>query len=272
VEPGAAVAAYLLKKAYGIPYVVSEHWTAVSQRTLNSWQVALARLSFPHASRILGDNSKFPADFEHFAIKADFRWLPNSVDISNFFFRPDQGREPMVFHCSFMDKKKRVVDLIRGFARCQEMVPEARLELVGDGEDREAAERLAHARLKPGSFIFHGLKPLAELADYMRRAAVFALPSAAENLPCVLINAMACGTPVVTTRVGDIERIVSSEQGILHDSGDIEALAQALKQVLRGERTFDHQHIAAHAHERFSLEAVGRILHEEHARAARLRL
>jgi len=56
--------------------------------------------------------------------------------------------------------------------------------------------------LHPGSYTFHGVLSKPGLAELMRRAAVFVLPSELEKQACVLLEAMACGTPVVATRVG----------------------------------------------------------------------
>jgi glycosyltransferase involved in cell wall biosynthesis len=186
---------------------------------------------------------------------------------STLFYSTEQKRDLIVLHCSLFDAKKRVPDLIEAFARCQPELPEARLELIGDGPGRAAAEQLAHRVLIPGSFAFHGLQPKQCIAAAMRKASVLVLCSVEENLPCVLIEAMGCGTPVVATHAGDIDHIVGEAQGILVEPGDISGLAAAIKQVLTREKTFDYQEIAAYAAQHFSQEHIGRILHEEHVRA-----
>ena len=265
-EPASALAALLLRIFGGIPYVVSEHWTGFSSRTVKLPNIILSRLAFSRASRILGDNHKFPADFQHYAISCDFRWLPNCMDTA-LFYPAEQNRDFIVLHCSLFDAKKRVPDLIEAFARCQPELPGARLELIGDGPERAAVEQLAHRLLVPGSFAFHGLQPKQFIAAAMRKASVLVLCSAAENLPCVLIEAMSCGTPVVATNVGDIDHIVGVEQGILVEPGDIPGLAQAIKKVMTREQRFNHRKIAEYAAQNFSHEHIGRILHEEHVKA-----
>ena len=172
-----------------------------------------------------------------------------------------------MLHCSLFDEKKRVQDLIEAFAICQKELPSVRIELIGDGAQRGAVQDLAQRLLRPGSFVFHGLKSKEFIADAMRKARVFVLPSAVENLPCVLIEAMACGTPVVATNVGDVDHIVREQQGILVEPRNIPELAEAIKQVLTGSKTFDYQKIAEYASLSFSREHIGRILHEEHIRA-----
>jgi glycosyltransferase involved in cell wall biosynthesis len=270
-EPHSAIAGSLLHYLYNIPYLVSEHCSAFGLHTLNwSWKM-LARLSYPRARRVLGVNRNFPRDFAYYSFTCNFRWLPNSIDTEVFYPPTLPERQPIVLHCSMFRELKRVPDLVRAFALVQEEFPQARLELVGDGEKRPLTEQLAQELLRPDSYIFHGVLSKPRLAELMRRAAVLVLPSQFETQSCVLLEAMACGTPVVATPVGDIPYFVGTDQGILIDPGDIPALAAAIKAILGGTRTFDPALLAASVARTFSKVTVGRLLHEEHALAAGLR-
>ena len=107
----------------------------------------------------------------------------------------------------------------------------ARLILIGDGFQREALIRRA-ADL--------GIRPYIELVDpmeqeklvkYYQQADLFCLPSYSEGLPCVVVEAMACGKPVVATRVGGTAEVVDEQSGILVAPGDVSALCEALLQA-----------------------------------------
>jgi glycosyltransferase involved in cell wall biosynthesis len=270
-EPYSAMAGLLLHYLYNIPYVVSEHCSAFGRHTLNWSWATLARMAYPRASRVLGVNRNFPRDFAYYSFTCNFRWLPNSISTEVFHPPAISERQPMVLHCSMFQELKRVPDLVRGFALVQEEFPHTRLELVGDGEERALTEQLARDLLHPASYTFHGVLSKPRLAELMRRAAVFVLPSQFETQGCVLLEAMACGTPVVATRVGDIPQFVSADHGILVEPGDIPALGAAMKAILGRTRTFDPSLLAASVTGTFSRAAVGRLLHEEHARAAGLR-
>jgi glycosyltransferase involved in cell wall biosynthesis len=265
-EPQSALIALILKKIYGIPFVVSEHSSHFSKRTLPPFPVRLARLAYPRASRILGANNKFPADFQFYSIDCDFRWLPNAMD-PTIFYASERERDFLVLHCSLFDKKKRVSDLIKAFSIIQKDFPKLRLELIGDGLKRREAEELANELLISGSFVFHGIQPKEFIAEAMRKARVFVLPSDSENLPCVLIEAMGCGAPVVATRVGDIDHIVGERQGILVEPGDVSMLAKSIGKVLTQPQLYNYKEIALYALTNFSRQSIGRILHEEHLRA-----
>ena len=101
---------------------------------------------------------------------------------------------------------------------------------------------------------FLGERPKDEVAELMREANLFVLPSLAENLPVVLIEAMASGLPAVATRVGGVPEMLDAQDGELVDPGDPAALAGAIRTAAA--REFDSPAMAARAAERYSYAAV----------------
>ena len=101
--------------------------------------------------------------------------------------------------------------------------------IVGDGPDRPCIEGAAR-RLAPGRFVFAGQRN--EVEAILRAADFFVFPSLHENLPNVLLEAMACGRVVVATDVGgNPEVIIPGETGLLVPAPDPRALAQAIAVV-----------------------------------------
>ncbi len=88
----------------------------------------------------------------------------------------------------------------------------------------------------------------------MREADLFVLPSLAENLPVVLIEAMASGLPAVATRVGGVPEMLGDEDGVLAEPEDPAALAAAIRSAAG--REFDPAAMAARARDRYSYAAV----------------
>ena len=91
----------------------------------------------------------------------------------------------------------------------------------------------------------------------MRAADVLVLPSLAENLPVVLIEAQATGVPVVASDVGGVREIVDERSGRLVPPGDRAALATAIEAVLEHPQAYNRAVIAARARETFGLDAIG---------------
>ncbi len=103
---------------------------------------------------------------------------------------------------------KNVPLLLRGFARVAHQVPEAQLWIVGHGESE--AELKSLASQCRGRTVFVGEVPPDQIAPYYAAADVLALCSLEEGSPTVVKEALACGTPVVSTDVGDVSEVLAA--------------------------------------------------------------
>jgi glycosyltransferase involved in cell wall biosynthesis len=127
---------------------------------------------------------------------------------------------------------KRVPDVLAAFANLRARGIEATLCLVGDGPEREPAERLAHELGIGRDVLFVGYQ--RDVAPYYSFFDALVLASANEGTPVVAIEALAAETPVVSTRVGGVPDVVTEgEDGLLVDPGDVAALAGALELFAR---------------------------------------
>ncbi|WP_196193431.1 glycosyltransferase family 4 protein [Streptacidiphilus fuscans] len=161
------------------------------------------------------------------------------VDLARFTpGGPASARPRSVVYLGRMDRSsawKGVDVLVRAFAEVAAELPEARLRLVGGGDavadHVELAKRLGVADRVEATGELTGDR----LAEALRGAAVLVLPSRseAESFGMVLVEAMACGTPVVGSAVGGIPCVVTDgENGLLVPAGDVAALATACRTVL----------------------------------------
>ncbi|MCL1629718.1 glycosyltransferase family 4 protein [Roseibaca sp. V10] len=128
--------------------------------------------------------------------------------------------------------QKAQVLLVQAMAELVQTHPKARLVLIGDGETRPQIEALIAQ---------HGLQDSVELRGWADGAAVKAalasgramvLPSFAEGLPIVIMEAFALGRPVISTYIAGIPELVDREAGWLVPAGDISALAESLRKCL----------------------------------------
>ncbi len=95
-----------------------------------------------------------------------------------------------------------------------------------------------------------------QVAAALQAADVFVHPSDAENLPCVLIESLCCGTPVVSYELNGIPEMVDTSNGILLPPGNFTDLAGALRQLIKNKNTFNSQAIAMKAGRRYSHAAI----------------
>lgn len=140
-----------------------------------------------------------------------------------------------------MQPVKRVPDLVRAAAR----VPDLELELVGDGPALGRVRAAVAATGSTDRVLFAGYRP--DPLPHLQRADIVVLPSAAEACPMALLQAMACGVPVVASRVGGVPEIIrDGVDGVLVEPGSVDQLTDALA------------HLAGDADLRRRLGAAGR--------------
>lgn len=121
---------------------------------------------------------------------------------------------------------------------------DARLLLLGNGPTMEDMKKLAMTLGIADSVEFCGR--VSQITDYLHATDVFVLPSLQEGMPNALLEAMACGLPVVATRIGGVVDIVKDgENGILVEAGDSKSLARGIIRLLN-DREFAG-HIASNA-------------------------
>ena len=141
--------------------------------------------------------------------------------------------EPVVMHVSNLRPIKRVLDIVRAH-RLVTQGTGARLVLVGDGPEREAAAHLAGELDIAGKVSFVGRRD--DVAAYLGCADVYVLASEQESFGMSVLEAMSCGVAVVATRVGGLpELVVDGETGLLTPPGEVEPLAAAITGLLRDE-------------------------------------
>lgn len=157
----------------------------------------------------------------------DVRVIANGFDDSLFRVATAE-RDLGILFVGLLVPVKNVDLLLRAYARVREQVG-VPLTIVGDGILRSGLAELAVELGVADSVHFLGYRSRVEVASLMQRARVLALPSFSEGYPLVVAEALACGTPVVASRVGGTPDIIASPlAGTLIAPGDIESLSLAL--------------------------------------------
>lgn len=164
------------------------------------------------------------------------------------FRRSDTPRDAGLLFVGTLVPIKNLTVLLRAYARVRHRVP-APLTIAGDGPLRSELQSLAVELGIADRVHLVGAQDRAEVARLMQRSLALVLPSKSEGWPLVVGESLACGTPVVASRVGGIPEMIGSDDGgILIPAGDEDALASALVSI--SERRHDPQRVAAASHAR----------------------
>lgn len=161
-------------------------------------------------------------------------FIPNGVDFDGILARrshhqPAAAGETTIGTVAGLRAEKNIGRLLRAFANVASSFP-LRLVIVGDGKERPALEQLAVELGVAAKVEFTGYlsDPLARLVEFD----LFALSSDTEQLPIAMLEAMACGMPIVATDVGDVGKILPTMARLGLASPDDASFEEALRQVL----------------------------------------
>jgi glycosyltransferase involved in cell wall biosynthesis len=188
------------------------------------------------------------------------RWecIPNSVD-TDFFAPADPPslQSPVrIFAAGNLLKLKRFDLLISAFDRALGGT-DAVLIIAGSGPEEKALRQLASRKQSCSRIFFLGHASRQVIRDEMQNCTLFALASRRETFGVVLIEAMACGKPVVSTDSGGPRSVITDDRlGMLVEADDESALADALSRAVADREAWDRDFIRSHAVSTFSQRKV----------------
>jgi len=174
---------------------------------------------------------------------------------------PEQGR--LLVSVGHLSPRKGFHRVIRSLPRVVEACPDAHLAIVGgrgaETDNSTELRTLARDLGLTDRVLFVGAQPSDRVALWMGAADAFVLASDFEGCPNVVLEAMACGRPVVATKVGDVERMVPAFAGVLFDDPEnATALADCMIAVLRGD--WDPRQIRDHVSARSWNDVARRVV------------
>jgi len=263
--PDGVVAAWL-GHHYKIPVIITEHapWKPnwMDKNTMVRWQSIWAARK---CASLIAVSTSVKDTIVHFTGQTEkVRVIPIGTDGSIFTTPQNLNKEKkkQVLYVGFINFNKGVDILLKAIHRVIKRIPDTKLLMIGGGFYKNTLRQEKQLRsmakdLGVDSHIeFAGIKSPIEVAKYMRESALLVLPSRAESFGAVLVEALACGTPVVATRCGGPEDIVTDEVGILVQKDDDNALAHAIELVLTQQKMYDPAKLRAYALDNFSWERI----------------
>jgi glycosyltransferase involved in cell wall biosynthesis len=160
----------------------------------------------------------------------------NGTDTDLFKPQPEGqagGKTPLVLTVARLTPQKGLMDLVDAARTLLRDLPDTRFAVIGDGALRSTLEAAVAASQLDGHFEFLGARTPQDIADWLRAADVFVLPSHVEGGPAMaLMEAMASGCAVIATRVSGTDELVDESTGCLVPPQQPPALAQAMVHLL----------------------------------------
>ncbi|MCW3169310.1 glycosyltransferase [Chryseobacterium sp. 09-1422] len=227
-------AVYLTKK-FRIPFVISEHWTAYQENASDAhgklWRF-FAKWIANHSAAALPVSENLKKGLVVLGVKRPIKVVSNVVDTDVFKLNKEvKKREIFTFlHVSSLVERKNPDKIIETAKKLFDAGYKFRLDI--GGSDFGHLEKQISSFSATDYISTFGLLPLSGVAEKMQQSHTLILFSENETQGCVLVEANACGIPVISSKVGGVPEFVNQNAGILVEKDNVESLYVAMEKML----------------------------------------
>ncbi len=266
----AGILAVALGSTYKMPVVITEHSSDFPHTMRSVIRRISIRFAMRKATRIVAVSEGLSNSIKCYDHRLNTRIIPNPVNVDRFSSdnsKPGKHPTKRILHVSSLNHLKAIPNLIEAVVKLRSKRSDFVIDIVGGSpNDVEKYRKRVEANKVSRIIRFHGKKSRTDIANFMRNCDFFVLPSLKESFGVVLIEAMACGKPVIATYCGGPEEIVTQRTGILIPPANTEALIDAINYMLDNYHKYDPLHISKYARDNFSYERVGKTIDELYAK------
>ena len=249
-------------KKHGIPLVTIEHAARFNEDTIDRLSLYQSQEVYKATSaNIAVSQSLRKALKKRFGIECDvvynmygkeFKYQPENKDSEVFTFVTTGS---LIYRKGF--------DLLpKAFGNINLPKHKWRMLIIGGGEEHDRLQKLIDESGFHSDIILVGQKGKTEIAQLLNQSDAFVLPSRNENFSVAVLEALACGLPVIASICGGIRECIDDKNGILFEVDDVNGLSHCLKHVFEHRLDYDHAAIAADCRARFSSEVIAKQLTE----------
>lgn len=234
MNPGGLIA-YHIHRETGIPYVITEHSTTYARGLIRNWQKPLMQTAAAQAAVRMAVSRDFATLLQTHYQGLAWNYVPNILSAA-FEAPVNLAAKPQNEHFTFcsvahLQYKKGYDILLPAFADALEKHPNLRLKIGGGGYEEYKLRQLAQDLDLDGKVIFTGRLKNSEVLDLMYHSDAFVLASRHETFGVVFIEALSQGLPLIATRCGGPESIVTTENGLIVAPDNRQQLADALVEL-----------------------------------------
>ena len=174
-------------------------------------------------------------ELRELGIRSSIDLLPNGVDLESYTHcEQERSRTPMIGYLGRLKKYKCVHHFLHALPAVVQEIPDLRVSIVGDGDDRKSLQRLTAELGLQNHVDFTGFVSQADKVRLLNQMWLAVNPSSKEGWGLTVIEANACGVPVIAAdSPGLRDSVLHEETGLLVPHGDIDALSEQMLLLLR---------------------------------------
>jgi glycosyltransferase involved in cell wall biosynthesis len=233
---------WLLKRTHKMPYIISLRGADVPSDEVKRFAKAYKLLRpvvaglFRDADAVVSVSNGLRSHALELAPDIPIEVVTNAIDLSRFTppLQQVQREAIRIIYVGRLVASKSPETLIRAAALLKTMEVEPfQLQLIGEGEQRSRLEKMVLEHNLAREIIFSGWIGPPDLIDYYRQADIFITATIWEGMPNTVLEAMATGLPVVSTRAPGLDQlVVEGQNGYLVEAGDVQTMADRLRRLI----------------------------------------
>ncbi len=249
-----------VKKKHAIPFVVTEHSSRFGKNQLSEKMINFARETFETSDLNMAVSQDFVKLLSSI-FKQEFKYVPNIVDIEQFSINKGKSISPFVFfNAAGLNENKNHVLLLNSFSLLAQKHPAVALRIAGKGSLESELKQLAIDLDVANKVQFLGEISREQIQTEMSNAHAFVLSSKLETFGVVLIEALSSGIPVVSTKCGGPESIITdSIYGEICEQ-NIKSLNLAMEKVFVNHADYNSDVLRTYVVDNFSNHSIATVL------------
>lgn len=251
----AGLLAIKIKENFNIPFMVTEHASNFIKENLSPFQLTIATEVFSKSSYNIAVSKQFSKLLQN-ALNLPFHYVPNIVDTKFFMPGVKESQNFVFINVASLDYNKNHELLIKSFVSAFNAEDQVELRIIGHGNNYRLLDNKIRELKREHQIKLLGRLTRKQVKMQLSDANVFVLSSRHETFGVVLIEAISMGLPVISTKCGGPESIITNKDlGILCNQEPSD-LAKAMKTVYSQINDYSRDKIRNHAITNFSGEAI----------------
>lgn len=250
-----------LKNKYHLPLVAIEHWSEINNEILIPEALKIGNSTYHHVDQLICVSESLKQMVKkHFYQDSIVVHNMIAKSFCNSNFDSITNKKIKFVATGSLIHRKGFDLLPKAFSLLNLPNEQWELTIIGEGKEYENLTQQIHSTSLQNNIHLVGIKTKEQIAEILKNSSIFLLPSRNENFSVAVLEALACGLPVIASICGGIRECINEKNGLLFPVDDVEKLSQSILYAAQHIDKYDRKAIAEDCQARFAPEVIAKQL------------